>query len=122
MIINTGMRTDIPAFYAPWFLNRLREGFVLVRNPYQPEQVTRYSLSPDVVDLIGPAPRTRHPCCPIWRPWNLTVSLVRHHYPLRTGRGTGGASGGPGAGSFRQLAEQVGPDRIGWRYDPIFLF
>ena len=53
MIINTGMRTDIPAFYTPWFLNRLREGFVLVRNPYRPEQVTRYRLSPEVVDLIG---------------------------------------------------------------------
>ncbi|MBR5429046.1 MAG: DUF1848 family protein, partial [Firmicutes bacterium] len=26
MIINTGQRTDIPAFYAPWFANRLREG------------------------------------------------------------------------------------------------
>ena len=23
MIINTGMRTDIPAFYADWFVNRL---------------------------------------------------------------------------------------------------
>ena len=30
MIINTGQRTDIPAFYSRWFLNRLQEGFVLV--------------------------------------------------------------------------------------------
>jgi hypothetical protein len=30
MIINTGQRTDIPAFYAEWFANRLREGFVCV--------------------------------------------------------------------------------------------
>ena len=29
MIIQTGMRTDIPAFYSEWFRNRLREGFVL---------------------------------------------------------------------------------------------
>ena len=28
MIINTGQRTDIPAFYAEWFANRLREGVV----------------------------------------------------------------------------------------------
>ena len=33
MIINTGSRTDIPAYYSQWFLNRIREGFVLVRNP-----------------------------------------------------------------------------------------
>ena len=44
MIIQTGQRTDIPAFYSEWFLNRIREGFVLVRNPYNEHQVTRYRL------------------------------------------------------------------------------
>lgn len=53
MIINTGQRTDIPAFYSEWFVNRLKAGFVLVRNPYNPKSVTRYRLTPDVVDLIG---------------------------------------------------------------------
>ena len=53
MIIQTGMRTDIPAFYAEWFANRIKEGYAMVRNPYQPLQVTQYSLNPDVVDLIG---------------------------------------------------------------------
>jgi len=53
MIINTGQRTDIPAFYSTWFYNRIREGYVLVRNPYNPEMVTRYELRPDVVDLIA---------------------------------------------------------------------
>ena len=47
------MRTDIPAFYSEWFINRIKEGYVLVRNPYNPVQVTRYSLSPEVVDLIS---------------------------------------------------------------------
>ena len=46
MILNTGQRTDIPAFYAPWFANRLKEGFVCVRNPYDPHQVSRYRLDP----------------------------------------------------------------------------
>ena len=53
MIINTGQRTDIPAFYAEWFANRLREGFVCVRNPFNPSQVSRYRLDPSVVDVIG---------------------------------------------------------------------
>ena len=42
MIINTGCRTDIPAFYSKWLMNRIREGYVLVRNPYYPSQVTKY--------------------------------------------------------------------------------
>ena len=50
MIISTGMRTDIPAYFSEWFYNRIKEGFVLTRNPYYPEQVLRYQLNPDVVD------------------------------------------------------------------------
>lgn len=50
MIINTGCRTDIPAFYSEWLMNRIHEGYVLVRNPYYPEQVIKYRLDPSVVD------------------------------------------------------------------------
>jgi RecG-like helicase len=65
MIINTGMRTDIPAFYSEWFMNRIREGYVLVRNPYRQDWITRYELNPDVVDCISfctknPAPMLKY--------------------------------------------------------------
>lgn len=53
MIINTGQRTDIPAWYSDWFAGRLREGFVCVRKPYNLSQVNKYILNPDVVDVIG---------------------------------------------------------------------
>lgn len=36
MILHTGLRTDIPGFYAPWLVQRLREGVVMARNPYAP--------------------------------------------------------------------------------------
>lgn len=65
MIINTGQRTDIPAFYSKWFLKRLEEGFVCVRNPFNPRQVTRYRLDPDLVDIIGFCTKNPGP----WRPW-----------------------------------------------------
>ena len=42
MIINSGNRTDIPAFYSEWFYNRIKAGEVLVRNPYNLNAVTRY--------------------------------------------------------------------------------
>ena len=38
MILNTGSRTDIPAYYSDWFYERVRAGEVLVRNPYYPTQ------------------------------------------------------------------------------------
>lgn len=52
MIINTGVRTDIPAFYSKWFINRIRQGYVMVRNPYYPKKVIKYELNPNVVDCI----------------------------------------------------------------------
>ena len=52
VILSVSRRTDIPAFYAPWFMNRLRAGSVMVRNPMNPRQVSRIVLTRDVVDCI----------------------------------------------------------------------
>lgn len=52
MLINSGQRTDIPAFYSAWFLNRLAAASVLVRNPFYRGQLTRYRLDPSVVDCL----------------------------------------------------------------------
>lgn len=122
MIINTGQRTDIPAFYARWFLNRLRAGFVCVRNPYNPSQVSRYRLSPDVVDCIGFCTKNPLPLLPYLdrlqdygQYWYVTITpygrdlepnVPDKHRLLR---------------AFRQLSQKVGKLRVGWRYDPILL-
>ena len=74
MIIQTGMRTDIPAFYSRWLLNRLKEGYVLVRNPYNPQSVTRYRLTPDVADCIGFCTKNRSRCSNIWGCWSPSIS------------------------------------------------
>ena len=34
MIVSASYRTDIPAFYTGWFLNRLRAGYCHVAEPY----------------------------------------------------------------------------------------
>ena len=52
MIISVSRRTDIPTYYSEWFFNRIREGYVLVRNPMNIHQVSKIILSPDVVDGI----------------------------------------------------------------------
>lgn len=52
MILSVSRRTDIPAFYSDWFFNRLKEGFVLVRNPMNIHQVSKIILSPEVIDCI----------------------------------------------------------------------
>lgn len=122
MIIQTGLRTDIPAFYTPWFLNRLAEGFVLVRSPYNPTLITRYRLHPDVVDLIGfctknPAPMLPHmdALAPYGQYWFVTITPygrdVEPNVPPRE----------QVMADFRRLSDIVGADRVAWRYDPILL-
>ena len=122
MIINTGQRTDIPAFYAPWFANRLREGFVCVRNPYYPEQVSRYRLDPSVVDCIGFCTKNPAPMFPYMdllksygQYWFVTITPygrdiepnVKDKHELLE--------------DFKKLSETVGVNSVGWRYDPIFI-
>ena len=34
MILNVSGRCDIVAFYTKWFMNRYKEGYVMVRNPF----------------------------------------------------------------------------------------
>ena len=44
MILNVSTRTDIVAFYTEWFMNRYREGFADVRNPFNPKLVSRFNF------------------------------------------------------------------------------
>mgnify|MGYP001042586049 CR=1 FL=1 len=44
MIISASRRTDIPTYYSEWFMNRIKEEYVLVRNPMNIHQVSRISL------------------------------------------------------------------------------
>ena len=122
MILNTGSRTDIPAFFSEWFYQRLREGFVLVRNPYFPERVTRYRISPDVVDAIvfctkNPAPMFDEfeLLSPFESFWSVTITPygreIEPYVPDKDKT----------MESFAQLSELVGPKRVSWRYDPVFL-
>ena len=53
VILQTGQRTDIPAFYGQWLINRVQAGFVDVRNPYNPNQITRYMINHNTVDGIS---------------------------------------------------------------------
>ncbi len=122
MIINTGQRTDIPAFYAEWFANRLKEGFVCVRNPYNPKQVSRYRLNPDVVDVIGFC--TKNPA-PMFPYMDLLKEYGQYWYVTITPYGRDIEPNVPDKHrlleNFRKLSERVGIHSIGWRYDPIFL-
>lgn len=120
MILSVSRRTDIPAFYADWFLQRLREGYVLVRNPMNPHKVSRVALSPQVVDCIvfwskNPAPLLQK-----------LEQLQGYDYYFQYTLNAYGAPVEPHLPpleerlrTFGALAERIGRERVIWRYDPI---
>ena len=122
MIINTGQRTDIPAFYSDWFANRLKEGYVCVRNPYNPKQVSRYRLDPDVVDVIGFC--TKNPA-PMFKYMDLLKDYGQYWFVTLTSYGRDIEPNVPDKHKliedFKKLSDIVGTNRVGWRYDPIFI-
>lgn len=116
------MRTDIPAFYSKWFINRIKAGYVLVRNPYNPSAVTRYEINPVVVDLIAfctknPAPMLEYmdTLKPYGQYWFVTITPygkeIEPNVPDKR----------LVLEDFKTLSKIVGVDSIGWRYDPIFI-
>lgn len=124
MILSVSRRTDIPALYAPWFINRLRAGFVMVRNPMNPRQVSRIVLTRDVVDCIVFWTKNPIPMMP----YLAEIEAMGYPYVMQmtlTGYGPDAEAKLPPAEerieAFRAIAERIGAERMVWRYDPILL-
>lgn len=121
MIISTSDRTDIPAFYSEWFLNRIKAGYVLVRNPFNAHQISKVSLSPDVVDCIVFWSKNPRPLM------KRLDELKDYNYYFQftlTGYGRDIEPAVPDKYSvmiptFQELSERIGTNRVIWRYDPI---
>lgn len=123
MIISASRRTDIPTYYSEWLFNRLREEYVLVRNPMNMHQIGRISLSPDVVD--GLVLWTKNPIPMLGR----LSELEKYNFYFQFTLNAYGKDVEPNIPSkndtiipaFIQLSKAVGRDRVIWRYDPILL-
>lgn len=122
MILNTGNRTDIPAFYSRWFYNRIKEGHVLVRNPYNMQQVTRYVLDPETIDCIVFGTKNPEPMLArldeikdYHQFWSVTITPygrdIEPEVPSKEFV----------MESFKDLSKRLGIKCVSWRYDPIFL-
>ncbi|KNC91733.1 DUF1848 domain-containing protein [Trabulsiella odontotermitis] len=122
MIISASRRTDIPAFYSEWLMNRIRAGFLLTRNPFNYHQVSRVSLLPEDVDAI--VFWTRNPTKLL--PYLDELTELGHRFYFQftiTGypRALEAKTLNPhkALDVFKQLSAKVGADKVIWRYDPI---
>ncbi len=122
MIISASRRTDIPAFYADWFMQRIRDGVCTVPNPFNAKQVSTISLLPEDVDAVVFWTRNARPLLPRLREldasgYNYLFLYTVLDYP--SWLETNSPPLDSAINTFRALANQIGPDRIVWRYDPL---
>lgn len=120
MIVSASRRTDIPAFYSSWFFNRIKEGYVLVPNPFDAHRISRINLSPAVVDCIvfwtkNPAPMLDN--LELLKDYKFYFQFTLNPY------GSELENNLPRFRKrielFKRLADKIGREKVIWRYDPI---
>ena len=124
MILQVSGRSDICALYPQWLVNRLKSGYVLVRNPYNEHQVSEIEITAAVVDCIGFCTKDPQAIMPYLKQidqmgyqYYFMVTITPYDHDLE-----------PGLRpkleimkTFIELSKRLGKNRVIWRYDPILL-
>lgn len=121
VILSVSRRTDIPNYYSEWFFNRIKEGFVYVRNPMNAHQVSKIDITPEVVDCI--VFWTKNPE-PMLSRLDEIVSYDYYFQFTLTGYGKDMERNVPHKKEkmipiFQELSKKIGMQKVIWRYDPI---
>lgn len=122
MILSVSRRTDIPRFYFDWFLNRLKEGYVLVRNPMNYNQVSRIELSPDTIEFIVFWSKNPEPMIerlnelkpyPFYIQFTINAydDVIEENLPPKKDL----------IETFKRLSDKTSPKQLLWRYSPVLL-
>ncbi len=119
MILFVSGRTDIVAFYTPWFINRYKEGYVDVRNPFYPSLVSRIYF--DDVDLLYFCTKNPLPIIPYLKEFKKKVLLNVTITPYKNDIELNVPNKSLIIDAVKQIAEIIDKDNIYIRYDPIFL-
>ena len=122
MILNTGLRTDIPGFFSEWFYNRIDDGFVYVRNPYAKNQIYSYRLDPELIDCIifctkNPKPMFENleKIDKFNQYWHITITPYEKEIEPNVPPINDVLE------SFKYLSKKLGKENVTLRYDPIFI-
>lgn len=124
MILSVSRRTDIPAFYAEWFMERLRQKYVLVRNPFNIHSISRIPLSPENVDTVVFWTKNSKP---IHKYLDEIDELGYKYYfqytitPYKNDLEEKVQDKKEIVETFKKLSEKIGSEKVILRYDPVIL-
>lgn len=121
IIISASRATDIPALYGDWFLQRLKEGYVIRQNPFNRK---KYKISFDKTQMI--VFWTKNP-----EPFINKLKILNEHCPNYYFQYTLNDYGknieinlpdlNKRINTFIELSEKIGKEKVIWRFDPLIL-
>lgn len=119
MVLNVSGRTDIVAFYSDWFIERYKEGYIDVRNPFYPKLISRIYFKN--VDLILFCTKNPIPILDklkyIDKPILFHVTLTPYKKDIEPNVLPKGII----IEAIKKLSKVIGIDNLTIRYDPIFI-
>lgn len=119
MVLNVSGRTDIVAFYSDWFIERYKEGYIDVRNPFYPKLISRIYIKN--VDLILFCTKNPIPILDklkyIDKPILFHVTLTPYKKDIEPNVLPKGII----IKAIKKLSKVIGIDNLTIRYDPIFI-
>ena len=124
MILSASRRTDIPAFYGKWFMQRLKEKYVLVRNPFNIHQLSNIPLTTTSIDAIVFWTKNS---LPIHKYLKDIDNMGYQYYfqytitPYKKDMEENLLDKKIIINSFQELSSLIGKEKVILRYDPIVL-
>jgi len=122
-IISISRRTDIPAFYSEWFINRVRAGYCTVVNPFNANQISYVSLKPEDVRAFvfwtrNPKPLMKYLPELDKQGYKYYFQYTVIGYPKEIDPKSPAQN--LAIEALRDLSRKIGKEKVIWRYDPIF--
>ncbi len=122
VIISASRSTDIPAFYADWFINRLKGGYVVWKNPFNQQPMYISFKNTKVIVFWTKNPK---PLIPYLHELDERGIHYYFQFTLNDYVAEGFEPKVPSVEqrveTFRQLSEMIGRERVIWRFDPLIV-
>lgn len=122
VIISASRSTDIPAFYAKWFFNRLAKGYCVWYNPFnkQPMYISFKNTKAIVFWTKNPKPIIPYLSELDRRGIHYYFQVTLNDYE-EEGFEPNVPSVEQRVETFRKLSDLIGKEKVIWRFDPLIL-
>lgn len=122
MIVSASRATDVPAFYTPWFFDRLQKGYVRWRNPFSGYDSYVSFANTRFIVFWSKNPAPLIPYLPVLHDMGIGCYI---HFTLNDYEAEGLEPGVPSfhqrTDTFKRLVDILGIGSVVWRFDPLIL-